>query len=61
MKDLYLIPNAGLRVRDPETGEPLPADGAHKPNSIYWIRRLRDGDVREGKPPRAATTSASKE
>lgn len=61
MNDLYLIPNAGVNVRDPITGQALPAEGASKPRSQYWLRRLRDNDVHEGSPPKAAaTTTASK-
>jgi hypothetical protein len=51
---LYLIPKAGITVRDPATGQPLPAAGGNKPRTSYWLRRLRDGDVSEGEPPKAA-------
>lgn len=34
-----------LIVRDPDTGQPLAADGEVKPGNSYWLRRLRDGDV----------------
>lgn len=57
MNTFYLIPQPGLIVRDPETREALPADGAEKPANSYWLRRLADGDVRvrtEEVPPRAA-------
>lgn len=61
MNNLYLIPTAGVNVRDPITGQALPTEGASKPRSQYWLRRLRDNDVSEGKPPKAATsTTASK-
>jgi len=48
--DLFLIPRDGLTVRDPKTREPLRAEGERKPRSSYWLRRLKDGDVVEGKP-----------
>lgn len=40
-----LVPKPGLLVRDPLTMEPLPAGGAPKPLTTYWLRRLKDGDV----------------
>ena len=50
-ESFYLRPAAGLRVLDLETREPLPEEGAQKPKTVYWLRRLRDGDVVEGQPP----------
>lgn len=41
-------PAAGLTVRDPVTFRPLAAEGEQKPkyaHEMYWMRRLRDGDV----------------
>jgi hypothetical protein len=38
-------PAAGLLVRDPVNREPLPASGREVPETDYWMRRLRDGDV----------------
>jgi hypothetical protein len=32
-------------VRDPVTMIPLPEEGADVPDSFFWKRRLRDGDV----------------
>jgi hypothetical protein len=51
---VYVIPAAGLQVRDPRTAEPLPSTGAEVPRSGYWLRRLREGSVTEGRPPKAA-------
>lgn len=51
MNELYLIPSDGVTVRDPVTGLALPVTGASKPRTAYWLRRLRDGDVKEGEPP----------
>lgn len=35
----------GLLVADPARGDYLPAAGREVPQSSYWMRRLRDGDV----------------
>lgn len=43
-----------LRVRDPDTGRHLPAEGAHVPRSQYWLRRLAAGDAVEAAPPAPA-------
>ena len=56
-------PTPGRLVRDPITGQPLPADGApvnlsdHR-RKQYYLRRLKDGDVVElkSKPPAPAPT-----
>lgn len=32
-------------VRDPHTKRPLPAEGDDVPDTSFWHRRLRDGDV----------------
>ncbi len=46
MKQLFVKPaRNGLIVRDPQTGKPLSAEGEQKPDTTYWRRRLRDGDV----------------
>ena len=45
----FLIPGVGLLVRDPNTKEPLPAEGQIKtlvgPEGRYWRRRLKDRTV----------------
>lgn len=42
----FLIPKAGVRVVDPNNGQPLPERGAEvRGNREYWIRRVNDGDV----------------
>jgi hypothetical protein len=46
-------------VPDPERGfAALAVDGAYKPRSQYWLRRLRDGDVIEADPNAVAATPA---
>lgn len=48
MPDTFKIkPAAGRIVRDPITRNPLSAAGETKPRSIYWLRRISDGDVIE--------------
>lgn len=41
----------GLKVRDPDTKGFLPEGGAEVPSSLYWTRRVRDGDVVPCSPP----------
>lgn len=36
---------AGAVIRDPHTKRPLPDDGGRVPDTTFWRRRLRDGDV----------------
>ncbi|WP_410051570.1 DUF2635 domain-containing protein [Bradyrhizobium sp. SZCCHNR3013] len=62
MDNIFLKPalrEAGgvARVRDPQTGAPLAADGEWKARSQYWTRRLRDGDVVEAQPLAVAMTA----
>lgn len=48
---MYVKPKLGIKVRDPDTKGFLPAEGAQVPPSLYWTRRVRDGDVIECAPP----------
>lgn len=61
---LVVKPAPGRRVRDPRTKQPLPETGAEVPDSVYWRRRLADGDVVRIAPaapaPAAATAGRSK-
>lgn len=46
MADLMLIrPAKGLVVLDPDTGKRLPSEGALKPDTTFWRRRLAAGSV----------------
>jgi len=54
MNRAWLVPKPGLVVRDPVTGAALPEEGAEKPLTAYWLRRLQDGDASQGKRPKAA-------
>lgn len=55
---LHIKPAAGVTVRDPVTGRALAGRGETKRRSIYWLRRLRDGDVVETSPANAAKLSS---
>lgn len=58
---IFLIPAPGVRVLDPDTLQPLPEEGASVSNSIHWQRRLREGDVTEGKPAQLKPATKAKE
>lgn len=36
---------AGTLIRDPHTKRALPVEGGRVPDSSFWRRRLRSGDV----------------
>ena len=52
MKLMLKPATADLIVRDPATGEALPAEGASVEMNTYWRRRLRDRSVEQIKPAR---------
>jgi hypothetical protein len=65
---LYLKPaRPDVVVRDPANGKPLPPEGAAKPRTLYWQRRLNDGSVipstapQKAAPPKAAPQKTAKE
>ncbi len=59
---MFVIPESGLRVIDPATRQALPAEGADVPRSTYWLRRVREGDVKTAARTRApASTSNTKD
>ncbi len=45
MATIKIKPLNGLIVRDPETREPLKAEGEEKPRNPYWLRRIKDQSV----------------
>lgn len=53
-----VVPAPDLVVRDPVTKEPLPAEGATKPRSRYWLRRVAEGSCTVA--PTSAPTKKSK-
>lgn len=44
---MLVKPAKGLAVRDPMLLDLLPPEGRDVPDTDYWHRRLRDGDVIE--------------
>ena len=50
MKQIFLRPSPGLKVKDPVTGTPLKAEGELKPATTYWLRRVKDGDAVRSAP-----------
>lgn len=64
---MFIKPSEGVVLRDPATNRVVPATGAHVPDSAFWLRRLRDGDVVEcatpatpaAKPASPKTTTAA--
>ena len=56
----FVVPAADKTVRDPQTGRALPADGALKEKSAYWLCRVRDGDVRVQPATKPAAQAPSK-
>ncbi len=42
---MLVKPAPGLKIRDPDLKDLLPDEGRDVPETDYWHRRLRDGDV----------------
>lgn len=53
---IHLIPAEGLKVRDPERGGHLAAEGRPVELTPYWRRRRDKGDVVEGKHAKTTKT-----
>jgi len=51
---MYVKAAPGMKIRDPDLKDLLPDDGRDVPDTDYWQRRLRDGDVVEANPPAEA-------
>lgn len=60
MRNIFVKPAVdGAMVPDELTHQPLAAAGEWKPETAYWVRRLRDKDVVEmDDPPNAAAVAA---
>lgn len=65
MENVFLKPardgdGRPMIVPDEQTHAPLAADGAWKPLTSYWARRIRDRDVTQAEPekPQARPESA---
>jgi hypothetical protein len=53
-----VIEGMPLVVRDPDMKDLLPPEGRDVPDTDYWQRRLRDGDVVFAQPPAPAPARA---
>lgn len=42
---LDVVPEKGRQVRKEENGSLIPSEGCKVPNTSYYRRRLRDGDL----------------
>lgn len=49
---MYVIPcRPEVEVFDPELKDFIPRTGREVSPGPYWMRRIQDGDAKEGKPP----------
>jgi hypothetical protein len=48
---MFVKPAPGLKVRDPISFLHIPETGKEVPESSYWYRRLRSGDIVVCSPP----------
>ena len=53
---MYIQPEAGEQVYDPDRKDFLPADGRDVEPNQYWLRRVVDGDVFHATPPQPQPT-----
>ena len=51
---MYVRTAPGIKIRDPDLLDFIPDEGREVPNSDFWHRRLRDGDVILSAPAPAA-------
>ena len=51
---MFVKPSPGLVIRDPDLLDLLPDEGREVPESDYWHRRVRDGDVVTGDAAKTA-------
>ena len=59
---MWVKPRAGLTVRDPISMAKLPDEGREvKDGDLFWVRRIRDGDVTVEAPPATRRRSAPDE
>jgi hypothetical protein len=55
---MNIKPKPGIKVRDPDLRDFLPDAGRIVPDTAYWRRRLRDGDVLPVEASQPAQTKA---
>lgn len=58
MEKKLVIPKKGVKVRDPQTGQHLPEEGAVRSLNTYYDRRIKDGDLEVRDVPKSVTKSA---
>lgn len=58
---MYVKASPGLKIRDADLKDLLPDDGRDVPDTDYWLRRLRDGDVVEATPSSAVAADRPSE
>lgn len=51
MQHIFVRPANGLPIRLPDGAGHLPAGGMQVENSLYWQRRIADGDVTQAEAP----------
>lgn len=56
---MFVKPEAGRQVPDPEKGGFLPPEGREVEANVYWLRRIEDGDVTEFNPKPIKTTKGA--
>jgi hypothetical protein len=61
MELILVKPAPGLKVRDPDTRLHIPDDGAEVPDTNYWRRRIKAGDVSLVTPTVEQTATLEKE
>jgi hypothetical protein len=54
---MYVRTAPGIKIRDPDLLDFIPDEGREVPNSDFWHRRLRDGDVILGAPTPAVKST----
>ncbi len=57
---MYVIPKNGIIIRDPDLKTLLPEEGREVPDTLFWQRRILDGDVTLGKIPASKPAAADK-
>ncbi|WP_046396282.1 DUF2635 domain-containing protein [Photorhabdus laumondii] len=58
---MFVKPVIGRRVRDPVKGTFLPEGCTEVQDSLFWHRRVKDGDVEICQPEKAVKKAAVKE
>lgn len=57
---MFVKAKNGIIIRDPITKAPVPGTGREVPESGYWMRRLRDGDIVKATPQASMVPTLTK-